>query len=115
MVWSFTAMALGTWPAEGPSGQRYAAAGRHQECGFKAAVVEWRGDWKMMAEIVGLPTWNTKAGMCWRCTCTPAQLTQVGLDACWRRPEARLSHSQLVQSLEAKGRLSAIFSLPGFK
>eukprot|EP00971_Amphidinium_carterae_P014011 275976-Amphidinium_carterae.1 len=41
-----------------------------EEFGFRAAIVEWQGYWKMMAEVVGLPSWAHKDGICWRCNVT---------------------------------------------
>ena len=36
----------------------------------RGALVEVRGDWKMMAEVFKLPKHNENAGICWKCPCT---------------------------------------------
>eukprot|EP00971_Amphidinium_carterae_P281819 5594359-Amphidinium_carterae.1 len=48
LVWSFEAMALGVLPTDGPLEQEYKSKLAGQVLTWKAAVVEWRGDWKML-------------------------------------------------------------------
>ena len=40
----------------------------------RSALVEVRGDWKMLAETFHLPRWNEKGGICWTCECTLDQV-----------------------------------------
>ena len=42
----------------------------------KGALVEIRGDWKFFGELFSLPKHNENRGICWRCTCTPQQVTK---------------------------------------
>ena len=81
--WSLVQCASGKWPGarhdEQPwkmsDSKRAKKAG--QSLGVRAALVEVRGDWKMFGEVFHLPKWNQKTGCCWRCPCTPDQVTRV--------------------------------------
>ena len=42
---------------------------------YLAALVEIRGDWKFYTETFHFHQWNSKAGICWRCTCKRNQVT----------------------------------------
>ena len=46
----------------------------------RAALVEIRADWKFYSEVFHFPYHNEVLGMCWKCRCTPDQVT--GLHAC---------------------------------
>jgi hypothetical protein len=82
-----------------------------QDLGVRAALCEVRGDWKFFKDTFRFPGWNTKAGICWRCTCTPAELRTVGLDAPWRQD--RVDHWKLLQRLlENHVTLSPLFAAP---
>ena len=71
MKWSLKALAVGRWPVVGPFGeelvgrQRRSMSGR--DLGFRAALIQFKGDWKYFNEVVGLPRWKSKSGVCWRC------------------------------------------------
>ena len=80
---------------------KHKLAGRPR--GNLAALAEFNGDWKMMSEVVGLPAWNSKVGMCWRCNITLDHVAMVGEDAPCR-----------LLSLQRKGSLSKVFDMPGF-
>ena len=67
-----------------------------QSLGYVAALAEFKGDWKMMAEVVGLPSWQAKAGVCWRCDTTKEQANEVGLASARRLPQNRISHGDLM-------------------
>ena len=114
LAWSFTYMSVGQCPPDGPCGQDYKHHLAGQPLGFHAAICEFKGDWKMMSEIVGLPTWNNKQGICWRCSMTLDKLHEVGEEATWRQPQSRLSHGDLLLQLQRKGPVCGIFSFPGF-
>ena len=47
-----------------------------QTMDWSAAVVEIRGDWKMLKETFHLPGWNEKGGICWDCTCKVNEVCQ---------------------------------------
>ena len=67
-----------------------------------------------MSELVGLPAWNHKQGICWRCNITLDELTEVDEGAAWRQPQSRLSHGDLLKLLSRHGRLCRLFDFPGF-
>ena len=103
IVWSLEALASGRWPRARHDGSPWQAGGdavrakmAGKPLGLRGCLVEVRGDWAFYKLVFSFPQWNEKAGMCWRCTCTPAQLCLVGLEAPWRQPDQRLSHGQLL-------------------
>lgn len=114
--WSLGCLALGRFPSERHDGAAFGEAdrGRARRAGQplpRACLVEIRGDWKMFFEVFGLPSWAETGGICFRCTCTKAQLRQVGLDAPWRG--TRLGHWELLQRIRARGkRVSPLFGAP---
>ena len=44
---------------------------------IRAAVVEMRGDWKYYAECFHFRQWNSKEGICWKCTCRRDQVIRI--------------------------------------
>ena len=114
LAWSFVAMAKGVWPEAGPGGAPYKHRQSSRPLGFVAALAEMKGDWKMMAEVIGLPSWNQNAGICWRCNLTLEQIDQVGEDSPWRLPENKLSHGDLLMLSQARGPLCKVFDFAGF-
>ena len=65
----------------------------------------------MFAEVFGFPKWNNSAGLCWRCNCTPDQITDVGSNASWRR--TRTAHWELIAKIRANGaKLSPLLQAP---
>ena len=81
LAWSFHACAMGVHPRErhdkgqwlSSDAQRCRAGGN--SAGVRSSLVQVRGDWKFFAEIFRFPKWNTKAGCCRRCNCTPEKVT----------------------------------------
>ena len=119
LEWSLTWMRLGKFPTTLPdnnpiSGKsRVAVAG--SSLGYVAAILEVRGDWKHFAEVLKLPHWQGKESICWRCSCTKEQITQVGDRAPWRLPENRWDTAALKMALLQQNRsLSPMFFFPGF-
>jgi hypothetical protein len=118
LAWSLRSSAIGKNPFTRhdsrnwlPSdNQRKAAASRQLPL---AVLAEFRGDWKMLAEVLKLPSWQHKAGMCFKCKCTLDTLRQVGSDAPWRHE--RINHWQLMERLRQQMKtLSAIWKCPFF-
>ena len=107
-------IALGQCPSEGPGGLPYKHALSGKSLGYTAAICEFKGDWKVMNELIGLPSWKEKQGICWRCNCTLEQVADVNDDAMWRQPANRISHGDLLLKLQRKGRLCKIFDMPAF-
>ncbi len=61
----------GWWPSDASRARK---SSKEQALGIRAALVELRGDWKFFGETFNFPKWNTASGICWRCTCTPAEV-----------------------------------------
>ena len=89
-MWSFNHMAAGMFPKVGPGDTPYKHKLAGRPLGYLAALAEFKGDWKMMSEVVGLPAWNSKVGICWRCNITLDNVAMVGEDAPWRLPANRV-------------------------
>ena len=79
LAWSFQCNAAGIMPKERHDGSAWLPSDSHRSkmaknsIGLRAALVEVRGDWTMFAEAFRFPQHNLKAGICWKCTCTPAE------------------------------------------
>ena len=117
IAWSFRHLAAGVWPLKRHDGSDFSKADARratsagQPLGIRGALVEVRGDWKMFAEVFGFPKWNNSAGLCWRCNCTPDQITDVGSNASWRR--TRTAHWELIAKIRANGaKLSPLLQAP---
>jgi hypothetical protein len=109
VAWSLQQLAVGRFPAARHDGGAWAAEdGRRRllggrPLGVRGALTQVRGDWKWFKEVFHFPAWNALAGLCWRCTCTPGQLREVGADAPWRAPAARLDTWGLLARMRANG------------
>ena len=85
--WSLTHCAAGSLPQSRHDGSHWLASDAYRKrlrektprLSVRAALCEVCGDWKMFGEIFGVPKHNTKAGCCWRCTCTPEQVILISL------------------------------------
>ena len=120
IAWSFKYLAL----KKNPSG-RHDQSDWHQtdkarknkagtDLLVAAALVEVRGDWKMMKEVFRLPGWNEKTGCCWLCRALPEDIRDAGEDASWR--SRRLSHWELIERMLLQGKsLSPLLSCPGIR
>ena len=117
--WSLRCCATGRFPDSRHDGAAWSTTDnwRAKEAriraslGYKACLCEVRGDWAFMKEVFGLPAWNERAGICWRCTCTPAEVRDCGPTAAWRTN--RLSHYDLLVRMKANNvPLSPLFRAP---
>ena len=79
--WSLVRAADGNFPSVRHDGTPFRKSDSYRKkrlvqpsMGYKAALVEVRGDWKFFAEVFRFPKWNENAGLCWRCSCTPDQV-----------------------------------------
>ena len=92
VAWSLTCLASGAMPTERhdntpwlPSDKagtkfRKPRSKASTSIAQRAALVEIRADWKFYNEVFHFPNHNTVLGNCWKCRCTPEQVT--GLHAC---------------------------------
>ncbi len=122
LSWSMQHLALGTYPTRRHNDDAFGATDAKRkklagkDIGISAAIVEMRGDWKMMKEVFRLPGWNSTSGCCWKCTATPADISTCGSDAKWRQPSERLDHWSLLQRMRLQGHsISPIYSFPAFR
>ena len=90
------------------------ASDREGEFSYLAAIGEWKGDWKMMSAVGGVPHWRAGDGICWRCKILLENVREVGLDASWRCPDQRIGHAELVSNLQARGKLGGVWNFPRF-
>ena len=78
IAWSLRFAALGQHPRARHNGAPWLPSDfkrtkKVHSC-LRSCLVEVRADWKFHGETFSFPKWNTKAGMCWRCTCTPEEV-----------------------------------------
>ena len=112
-------MLLGILPDKRHDGSRMGEAFRQRMAGQplerKAILVEIKGDWELYADVLHLPRWNDKEGICFLCKATKEHLPFSGLNAEWRQSDMRLNHTELVQRLMAtKESLSPMWQWPLF-
>ena len=76
--WSLCILATGVWPTCRHDGSEWRKSDSCRKTARKivrCALVEVRQDWVFAASVFNFPTHNTGAGCCWRCTCTPNQVS----------------------------------------
>ena len=121
LSWSFICLSNGRFPLRRHDGsswghtdkQRRKDAGQSLLC--SAFLVEMRGDWKMFAEILKVPVYNTKSGCCCKCNIKYDSIREFNSNASWRQIENRLSHWQFVNRVLQSGHaISNLFKCPGF-
>ena len=108
------------FPRAWPQGAEFEDAYRRnlagQPLGFRALLVEVKGDWEFFGNVLHLPRWDNVAGICFLCKATKQDLLQNHLEANWRHPDFRLDHQGLLHQLRAtKERLSPVWQFPLFK
>ena len=118
--WSLKCMFLGQFPSSRHDGtpfeEGYRKALCGQELGFRALLVEVKGDWEFFSDILHLPRWNNVEGICFLCKATREHLSQCDLSAPWRQEDMRMNHHTLVHRLlSTKSALSPIWQFPLFK
>ncbi len=119
--YSLEALALGCWPSKRHDGSdflqpqdrnRARNAGNALPC--RAVLTQIRGDWKMLKDLFALPQHNEISGICFRCSCTPQTMREVGLEASWR--QGQYNDWSFMQRFLQEGRhVSPVFSIPFFK
>jgi hypothetical protein len=122
VAWSFVWLAQGLFPPrrhddasfrQGTDNRRIKLA--NQQLSMKGFLCELRGDWKMLSEVLKIPYWNNKEGICFKCNATLTTLRNFSSEADWRDPANRRSHWDFCRHLASKGlKLSNIFKAPGF-
>lgn len=119
LAWSCTCLSTGSMPTcrhdatpwTQLDSSRKIAVG--QAIGCQGVLAEVRGDWACFKDTFRFPGWNTTAGCCWRCTATPQEVRQCGLEAPWRQPSERLGHWGLMQRILESGKsISPLFACP---
>ena len=69
--------------------------------------------WAFYKDIVKLPAWNAKEGMCWKCHADKATFKLPGLDAPWRC--TRYMPGECMATVRHQGLAPCpLFSIPGF-
>jgi hypothetical protein len=82
------------------------------ESHIKALLVEIRADWDALKQVFQFPQHNELAGICWKCTATPATFRDCTSQAAWRTE--RVSPEQFNFGLMSCGYSPCpLFSAPG--
>ena len=116
--WCLTALSIGRWPEQLPDGEPFQEPMRKkmaaQPLGFQAGVVQFKGDWEFFGNVLHLPRWDNKAGVCWLCQAHKDDIQHSGLDAKWRDSSKRIPPDQLLQFMVAQKRpISPVWGWPG--
>ena len=120
VAWSMQCMGAGFWPSKNHLGEAFGPQERQRtrmantSLGYRAFLVEVKGDWALLADVFRFPSWRSKDGCCWLCNVKPSTLHDFSSTAPWRQTENRLSHWQVLSGILAKGQqVSPLFSSPG--
>ena len=118
--WSLQQMFMGVFPSAGPDGNAFEEAYRKQLAGkpmaYKALLLEMKGDWEFYANVLYLPRWKNKEGICFLCRATKKHLSENLMTASWRQADMRVDHDGLLQRLrEHKKCLAPIWQYPMFR
>lgn len=77
----------------------------------KACLVQMRGDWDWNVKAFGAPTFNTKLGMCWKCSCKPGEWHTMTQED---RSTHSLGKADWLANLAAREKPAMhLFNLPG--
>ena len=118
VAWSFDILLSGKFPSKRHDGTPFrkndVQRQKYKDLSLQRSILtEIRGDWAFYKHQLRLPGWREKAGCCWRCNCTKEQVAEVHSEAAWRKPEARLSHQDvLLRALEKGKTVSPMFAIP---
>ena len=100
LAWSFRCLLCALFPDERHDGTPFASsnfrgdakrakrAARKRKLRCKGGVVQKRGDWEWLRDILGLEGWSGRGPqgfMCFKCPCTKSLMKQFGMNASWRR------------------------------
>ena len=76
--WSLEVLATGHWPTQRHDGTPWRKSDSHRRAPRPiqmSCLVEVRADWEWMAKVYGMLPHNLAASCCWKCICTPAQVS----------------------------------------
>ena len=77
----------------------------------KACLVQMRGDWDWNVKAFGATTFNTKLGMCWKCSCKPGEWHTMTQED---RSTHSLGKADWLANLAAREKPAMhLFNLPG--
>ena len=112
-AWSVNVLLTGITPDRDWDGKPLSGGCEYIAAGWRAALVQVRGDWEFYANTLGFPNWATGVNMCWLCAAsnTIARLswTNFGDDAGWR--STRRSHASYSREMEGRGGVPLILKL----
>jgi hypothetical protein len=89
LTWSLKCLALGVFPQCRHDGSEWLPSdSTRSKMGLvspvKALLVEIRADWDALKQVFQFPQHNEIAGICWKCTATPATFRDCSSRASWR-------------------------------
>ena len=119
LVWSFQQMALGLHPNRRHDGSNFHAAKEKFRINLSGQpvplglLVQFRGDWKMFKDTLGMPSHNETRGRCWLCNCAPDRVQEFDLHASWRQNYFD-QWDFLMRSWEQQRHMSPIWQFPNF-
>ena len=106
-------MALGLHPSRRHDGSNFHAANLSGQPVPLGLLVQFRGDWKMFKDTLGMPSHNEARGCCWQCNCTPDRVQEFDLHASWRQNYFD-QWDFLMRSWKQQRRMSPIWQFPNF-
>ena len=80
--WSLEILATGQPAGARHDGSQWLKSDTKRKAGKavqRSCLVEVRADWKFMSGVFKFPAHNLNEGMCWKCTCTPQQVSHISV------------------------------------
>ena len=85
VAWSMQCMGAGFWPSKNHLGEAFGPQERQRtrmantSLGYRAFLVEVKGDWALLADVFRFPSCRSKDGCCWLCNVKPSTLHDFSL------------------------------------
>ena len=116
-AWSMQLLATGEWPTCRHDGSPWCETDKTRakwvgSMGVRAILLQCRGDWSWMKELLGFPSWSSNE-MCWLCEANKSNFTDFGLSAPWRR-QRRTPEGFFARQRAMGVPRSPLFRCPGF-
>ena len=83
-----------------------------ESLGGQFLLMEIRADWPALSSTVGIPAYNSREGLCFRCSATLDTFRDLSPDAPWRN--VRYTHGDFLRHVPKAAR-APLWSIPGLQ
>lgn len=109
LSWSMNVLLTGITPAEDWEQRAMQGGGEWIAAGWRASLIQIRGDWEFYANTLGFPHWGRDDNMCWMCAATGVgklAWRNFAGSAPWRA--TRRSHRSWLAGLRNEGKSTPV-------